>query len=77
MSTEAHGYNPSDPSFEGTDHFIDINVRPGGAFVAPALTGELANHMQIEAMVGKEKCKFQVAKGDERGQRPNRSDRTC
>ena len=49
---------------------MEINVRPGGAIVVPALTRQVANRMQMEAMVLKERRKIQEVKGGGRGEDP-------
>lgn len=63
LLAEAHAYNPSAPSYEGSDHFLGTSYRPGGGIVIPELTEYVAKKLHQESQILKEKRKQSEAKG--------------
>ena len=63
LLAEAHVLNPSAPTYEAADFFMDNKYRPGGGIVVPALTQQVAQRMHEESQVMKEKRKLIEAKG--------------
>ena len=57
LLAEAHAYNPSAPSYEGSDHFLGTSYRPGGAIVVPELTEHVSKKLHQESQILKEKRK--------------------
>ena len=67
LMEEAVAESPSDPSFEGAEHFMGTQERKGGALVAPSLREHVAAELGREAAIMKEKRKAREAKGKGRG----------
>ena len=70
LIAEAHSYNPASPSYDGADHWLGNQFKPGGAIVVPALTEHVAKKMQAESQIMKERCKLEEAKGKAKGKPP-------
>ena len=64
---EAVSESPSDPSFEGAEHFLGIQEKRGGALVAPSLRAHVAGELGREAAILREKRKAREAKGTSKG----------
>jgi hypothetical protein len=71
LLAEAHSYSPSQPSYEGADHFLGTSYRPGGAIVVPELTKHVAERMHQESQVLKEKRKQAELKGNKGKAKPS------
>ena len=54
---EAHAANPTNPDYTGSDVFLGLGKRRGGALVNPALSAYSATLMRDEAAVAKERRK--------------------
>ena len=54
--------NPSQPSFEGSEHYLGVSERNGGAIVAPSLKQQVASELAKEAAILKERRKAREAK---------------
>ena len=54
--------NPSQPSFEGSEHYLGVSERKGGAIVAPSLKQHVASELAKEAAILKERRKAREAK---------------
>ena len=67
LLADAHSYNPSAPSYEGSDHYMGTTHRPGGAIVVPELVKHVADRMHQESMIMKERRKQGEYKGKGRG----------
>ena len=52
---EAYTANPKAPRFEGSDHFLGLGRR--GAAIAPSLTKHIAEALQADAQIAKERRK--------------------
>ena len=63
LIAEAHVSNAAAPRYEGADHFMEISYRPGGAIVVPKLSKFVANKMESESRILKEKRKLEDARG--------------
>lgn len=70
LLADAHTYNPSAPSYEGSDHFMGTTYRPGGAIVVPELMKHVSERMHQESQVMKERRKQAELKGKGRGGGP-------
>jgi len=70
LLADAHSYNPSAPSYEGSDHYMGTTHRPGGAIVVPELVKHVADRMHQESMIMKERRKQGEYKGKGRGGKP-------
>lgn len=66
-----HSYSPSQPSYEGADHFLGTSYRPGGAIVVPELTKHVAERMHQESQVLKDKRKQAELKGNKGKAKPS------
>ena len=60
---EVHAENPKQPSFEGSEHYMGSEERPGGALVAPSLRKFVAESLGREAAILKEKRKARESRG--------------
>ena len=67
LMEEAVSESPSDPSFEGAEHFLGIQEKRGGALVAPSLRAHVAGELGREAAILREKRKAREAKGTSKG----------
>ena len=67
LMEDAVAFNPSDPSFDGADHYMGTGERRGGALVAPSLRARVAAELGREAAVAKEMRKAREAKGASKG----------
>ena len=67
LMEDAVAANPSDPSFEGAEHYMGTGERRGGALIAPSLRAHVASEMGREAAVQKEMRKAREAKGASKG----------
>ena len=67
LLAEAHSYNPSSPSYEGSDHWMGQRYKHGGAVVVPRLTEHVSKKLQAESQILKERRKLEEAKGRGRG----------
>ena len=54
--------NPSQPSFEGSGHYLGVSERKGGAIVAPSLGQHVASELAKEAAILKERREAREAK---------------
>ena len=70
LLADAHAYNPSSPSYEGSDHYMGTTHRPGGAIVVPELVKHVADRMHQESQIMKERRKQTELKGKGRGGKP-------
>ena len=59
---EAHAENPSNPSWEGAEHFLGIEEKKGGVATAPSLKRFVADELGREAAILKEKRKAREAR---------------
>jgi hypothetical protein len=59
--------NPSQPSFEGSEHYLGVSERKGGAIVAPSLKQHVASELAKEAAIMKERRKAREAKSNKAG----------
>ena len=55
--------SPEAPSYEGAQHYMGDQERPGGALLAPALRTHVASELSREASIMKEKRKAREARG--------------
>lgn len=67
LLADAHSYNPSAPSYEGSDHYMGTTYRPGGAIVVPELVKHVSDRMHQESQIMKERRKQSEMKGKGRG----------
>ena len=70
LLADAHAYNPSAPSYEGSDHYMGTSHRPGGAIIVPELVKHVADKLHQESQIMKERRKQSEMKGRGRGGRP-------
>eukprot|EP00438_Fugacium_kawagutii_P025119 Skav230792 [mRNA] locus=scaffold312:103074:108500:+ [translate_table: standard] len=70
LLADAHTYNPSAPSYEGSDHYMGTTYRPGGAIVVPELVKHVSDRMHLESQILKERRKQAELKGKGRGAGP-------
>ena len=59
---EVHVEDPSNPSWEGSEHYLGDEARKGGALIAPSLKSHVAAELQREAQILKEKRKSKEAR---------------
>ena len=64
---EAVAENPSQPSWEGSQHYMGRDERRGGALMAPSLRTFVAGELGKEAAVQKRKRKAREARGPLKG----------
>ena len=62
LLAEAHIYNPSHPSYDGSEHWLGSRYKPGGAIIVPALSEHVAKKMHEEAQILKERRKLEENK---------------
>ena len=55
--------NPTAPNFEGSQHYMGVDDRPGSVPMAPSLKAHVAKQMAAEAAILKERRKAQDARG--------------
>ena len=62
LHEEAVAENPEAPSYEGSDHYLGISERSGGAQTVPSLRAHVATELSKEAAIMKEKRKAREAR---------------
>jgi hypothetical protein len=76
LQEEAVAESPANPSYEGSQHYLGVSDRKGGALVAPSLRAHVAAELGKEAAILKEKRKAReskptkLAKGAKGGEAP-------
>ena len=70
LIAEAHAYNPSSPSYEGSEYWMGNRFKHGGAIVVPALTEHVAKKLQADSQIMKERRKLEEAKAKGKGKPP-------
>ena len=60
LIAEAHAYNPSSPSYEGSEYWMGNRFKHGGAIVVPALTEHVAKKLQADFQIMKERRKLEA-----------------
>lgn len=70
LIAEAHAYDPSAPSYQGSEYWMGNKFKHGGAIVVPALTEHVARKLQADSQILKERRKLEEAKGKSKGKPP-------
>lgn len=70
LIAEAHAYNPSSPSYEGSEYWMGNRFKHGAAIVVPALTEHVAKKLQANSQIMKERRKLEEAKAKGKGKPP-------
>ena len=71
LLAEAHSYNPAQPSYDGSEHWMGNRFKPGGAIVVPALSEYVAKKMHEEAQILKERRKLEENKPKKQPNKPS------
>ena len=52
---EAHSSSPGAPCYDGSEHFMGTQLKPGGALVAPMLANHVMEKLKMESGIAKER----------------------